>query len=716
MMELTPLKHAFARRWIVMGALSSLMVAGLGSCGGGTATSVPDAVAPAANPVALRATTDTGLVQYFRTALGPTSGANNPLSMSKDLALATNAGSASSTPVAAPMAPGAAVSSGTTLQEAGVDEADWIKSDGSQVFSLDPTNVSGSKNGGLRRLKLNADKPQLTQIDSVSAPLSSDMRATGMYLDSERKQVIVLGEGVRTWSSYDAWFAPNVWGSGETEFSLVSTASDTPMQKLRTVRISAHMLGSRRIGSTLYLVLRSYPQLPGLDPAWPSTKLASNQAIVDAAQPAQLLPTISVDGGPAQALVQASACFVQDANVNKSADVITVVGVDLAGTSHRHGARCFTGGTEAFYMSEKNLYLSTTRTAYSYSGITPVYGTEPSTDIHQFALNGLEMVYQGSGTVPGHLGWEQNRKSYRMGEHQGTLRVLTQTGNTWNGWIGLPMPAVTGGISATPVNPTLPTTPTVPTTPTATTSPAKLSLLQVRDGNLVTVGELPNATRPAPLGKVGEQIYATRFLGNRGYLVTYRLTDPLYVLDLSDPKDPKVSGELQVEGYSDYLFPLSETLLLGVGKDAYVDGTTGDGRAAWYQGVKLSLIDVSDPAQPIEAARSTIGKRGTDAAVLRDPHAIAIQTSASSVRISLPVSLYDTPPFDARGLPSDYYRFTRVELQKFEIDLPKKAFNARAALASITPGQSDISNHRSLLWNNQVHYFHDGVWQSENWQ
>lgn len=122
-------------------------------------------------------------------------------------------------------------------------------------------------------------------------------------------------------------------------------------------------------------------------------------------------------------------------------------------------------------------------------------------------------------------------------------------------------------------------------------------------GTLALVGELPNARHPEPLGKPGEQLYATRFVGTRGFLVTYRLTDPLYVLNLADPADPRVAGELQVSGYSDYLFPLTDTLLLGVGKDAVSDNSAGDGRFAWYQGVKLALIDVSNPAQPREAAR-----------------------------------------------------------------------------------------------------------------
>jgi uncharacterized secreted protein with C-terminal beta-propeller domain len=368
-----------------------------------------------------------------------------------------------------------------------------------------------------------------------------------------------------------------------------------------------------------------------------------------------------------------------------------MVAIDLSASTHRHAARCFVGGTEAFYMSEQSLYLATTRNTYTYSGALPVYAGQTTTDVHKFELDGLDMAYRGSGNVQGHLGFEQNRKSFRMGEYQGALRVITQTDTVWGGWTALPTP--------------------VP----AAESPGRLSILQEDGTGLVVAGELPNAARPAPLGKAGEQLYASRFVGTRGYLVTYRLTDPLYVLDLSNPKDPKVAGELQVSGYSDYLFPLSETLLLGVGKDAISDGAAGDGRFAWYQGVKVSLIDVTDPAKPVESARSLIGRRGTDATVLRNHHGIALQTLGNTVRVSLPVNVHDTIPAGSKGLASDYFSFTRSELQKFEVNLTAKTLSGRSALASPLAGERDISADRSLLWNDQVHYFQAGGWMSGAW-
>ncbi len=658
---------------IVLGIAASLV-----ACGGGSGSDGNGGTQ--VTPWRLRSTTEAELTTYFREALGPSSKGYIGSVWAVDLPMATTA---------APGAPGAttAAFSGTTLQEAGVDEADLIKSNGVHVFNLENPVAGDFKRSLLRRQRLDASAADssLVPVDSLKIGFSADVRGTGLYLDSERQQVAAVAEGITGWGIYDAWFAPQTWGQGVTEVALIDTSSSTVMKQRRTLRMTAQLIGSRRLGTTLYLVMRSYPQLPGLDPSWPTAKTGSNQAILDTLQSPQLLPTLSIDGAPAQPLVDATSCYTQADNAVKSADIITIVGIDLASPTHRHAARCFTGGTEAFYMSDQNLYLATTRTAYSYSGPFPVYNTQTSTDIHKFGLSGMDISYKGSGNVTGHLGFDQNRKSFRMGEHQGSLRVISQTTPGWTGWS---MPGE---------------------------SPGHLTILQEKAGALAVVGELPNTNRPAPLGKAGEQLYASRFIGSRGYLVTYRLTDPLYILDLANPADPKIAGELQVDGYSDYLFPLTETLLLGVGKDAATDGGTGDGRFAWYQGVKLSLIDLTDPSHPREAARTVIGRRGTDATALHTHHGIALQTVGTTTRLSLPVSLHETASPWATGSSADYFQFTRTELQRFEINLGAQTLVSRTPMGSGLTGERDITDDRSLLWNNQVHYWRGGGWQSAAW-
>jgi hypothetical protein len=659
----------------------------LTACGGGGGASAPVPVTPppaATTQWALQSASATALTAYLRQALGPDSLNYQNHVWASDVVLAQT-GAPVTTVAPNGLAP---VFSATTLQEAGVDEADVVKSDGSQLLSLDRSDSNSNDRRVLRRQMLSASSSTLTPADSLKLPFSGDVQGKNLYLHAQRRQAVVIAEGAMSTPVHDAWFAPPLWQQGLTEVMLLDTANTRQMQVQRTLRMTAQLVGSRRLGDTLYLVMRSYPQVPGLDPAWPTDKAAANQTLLDALQAPQLLPTLSVDGGPAQALVAPDACLTQPNNAVKSADIITLVGIDLASNGQQRSARCFTGGTEAFYLSEQSLYLATTRSPYSYSGAVPVYTGQSSTDIHKFALDGLNISYRGSGNVTGHLGFDQNRKSFRMGEHQGALRVITQTGSSWGGW--LPVVA-------------------------QTESPGHLSVLQESAGELKRVGELPNAKRPQSLGKAGEQLYASRFVGSRAYLVTYRLTDPLYVLDLADPTDPKVAGELQVSGYSDYLFPLSDTLLLGVGKDAVADGTSGDGRFAWYQGVKLSLIDVSNPALPVESARAIIGRRGTDATVLHDHHGIALQSVGNTVRVGLPIRLHDTTPSYGTGAASDSFDFTRTELQRFDIELTTRTIGAKSPLSAANPAQRDIQFDRALLWNDQFHYYQDGRWTSLLW-
>ena len=118
-----------------------------------------------------------------------------------------------------------------------------------------------------------------------------------------------------------------------------------------------------------------------------------------------------------------------------------------------------------------------------------------------------------------------------------------------------------------------------------------MNVLAENDGELEVVGTVGG------LGK-GEQIFSVRFMGDVGYVVTFRQTDPLYTIDLSDPANPTVVGELKILGYSAYLHPLGDGLLLGVGQDATEEGRT--------TGTQVSIFDVSDPANPTRIHQYTM--------------------------------------------------------------------------------------------------------------
>ena len=156
--------------------------------------------------------------------------------------------------------------------------------------------------------------------------------------------------------------------------------------------------------------------------------------------------------------------------------------------------------------------------------------------------------------MPGYL-----LNQWSLSEHEGTLRAATTSMPPWN---------------------------------SGARSESAVRTLQERDGRLVQVGAVGG------LGK-GERIYAVRYIGDTGFVVTFRQVDPLYTLDLSDPAKPRVVGELKVPGYSAYLHPVGDGLLLGVGQDA-----TEEGRRT---GVQLSLFDVSDLAKPVRLDQYAVG-------------------------------------------------------------------------------------------------------------
>ena len=135
-------------------------------------------------------------------------------------------------------------------------------------------------------------------------------------------------------------------------------------------------------------------------------------------------------------------------------------------------------------------------------------------------------------------------------------------------------------------------------------------------------------------------------MGDKCYLVTFKKTDPLFVIDLSQPTNPTVLGELKIPGYSDYLHPYDETHLIGVGKEA-VDSQQYD--FAYYQGLKLSLFDVSNVNNPVQLANYVIGDRGTDSPVLNDPKAFLFDKSKNLLVIPVSLAIVDNSTLDQYG-------------------------------------------------------------------
>jgi uncharacterized secreted protein with C-terminal beta-propeller domain len=211
------------------------------------------------------------------------------------------------------------------------------------------------------------------------------------------------------------------------------------------------------------------------------------------------------------------------------------------------------------------------------------------TIIHKIAISGSSLQYKSTGEVTGSV-----LNQFAMDENNNYFRIATTRNTTWSRFEGEQKPSY--------------------------------SNLYVLDANMKTVGLLENLAS-------GEQIYSVRFMGNRAYLVTFKQIDPLFAIDLTDPKSPKVLGQLKVPGFSTYLHPYDENTLIGFGKDT---GENEYGNTV-AQGLKISLFDVSDVTSPKELDKYLMGDMGSDSVALYDHKAFLF--SREKDLLVLPVSL-----------------------------------------------------------------------------
>lgn len=242
------------------------------------------------------------------------------------------------------------------------------------------------------------------------------------------------------------------------------------------------------------------------------------------------------------------------------------------------------------------------------------------TVIHRISIEGSKIEHKAEGEVPGTV-----LNQFSMDEHNGYFRIATTTGETWR----------SGSTSKNHV--------------------------YVLDSSLKIAGKLEDL---AP----GERIYSARFMGDRCYLVTFKKIDPLFVIDLSKPQSPKVLGKLKIPGYSDYLHPYDENHIIGIGKETV---EAEEGNFAWYQGVKLSLFDVSDVEHPKELAKYNIGDRGTDSYALHDHKAFLFSKSKNLLVIPVLLAEIDEQKYSGEIPPNAYGDYVWQGAYVFELTLEK---------------------------------------------
>ncbi len=527
--------------------------------------------------------------------------------------------------------------SGTTIQEVGVDEADVVKTDGRHLFLMDD---NGSGNSLLRIVDIGAGvpmtvtsetelegygqqlylydgkvisltstgggffggdvaiRPVTAEWDEAGVPMAMPMAMSGDDADMEDGGIVdefpgASNDGVadvgRPLPGVDSsdFVAPQFdYRRPQTVVTVVDVSNPAAPVVLSETSFDGTQSSSRLIDGVLHLVVSNFESFYfDIFPAMGTP--AFDTRVTDTTT---MLPTytrIDADGG------ETTGSVVTWEDMYRPTDpdgfgVVTVISLDIG-----HDAAFTSVGIAAepglVYSSTDALYL--TDTAYDFSGVE-----RETTDIYKFAYRDRGVVASATGSVPGRI-----LNQYSMSEYNGVLRVASTLSARF-GFVG----------------------------PIRESSNAVYTLRE-NGSTLERVGFVDGI---AP----GERLQAARFIGDRGYLVTFEQIDPLFTLDLADATNPKVIGELEVPGFSTFIVPMDENHLLTVGRYIPPPGEVGP----W--GVQLSIFDVSNFAQPRRTSHVILGERtGASSEAIFNPKAFTYYAERGLV--ALPISIFEESLF-----------------------------------------------------------------------
>jgi uncharacterized secreted protein with C-terminal beta-propeller domain len=448
----------------------------------------------------------------------------------------------------------------TNVQEAGVDEPDIVKTDGHRIVAVAQSRV------------------HLVGLDGGKMTLRKtlpDTMVRNVFLSGERV-LVFSGQAVQS-------FEPGLrWAGQQAVLTMYDISNLSNPKLIATLTIDGDVLDARLMGTQVRVVTAASPDVDAPSPVYTPDGEISQQskdelrAAVAKTKVDDWIPTYTLQDGTGAEVSKGR--LVECANLARpeafsGLDTVALSSFDMGSALQSRQTVGLIAGGQQIYATGTSTYVSTTQWSRD--------GSPTKTSVHKFSTpQSGASTYKGSGEVPGTL-----LNQYAMSEYKGVLRVAS-TVSERRGWV---------------------------------------NSRQSIEGLVTTLHEQGDGLRQ--LGQVGglgrqdnESIRAVRFIEERGYVVTFRQTDPLYVLDLRNAAAPKVAGELKIPGYSGYLHPIGENLLLGVGQSGVDAGNTASQPVRGGQvGVQFSLFDISDPASPRRIDTQTYG--GGAAAAEFDPKA-----------------------------------------------------------------------------------------------
>lgn len=425
--------------------------------------------------------------------------------------------------------------SSTNTQEETVDEADIVKTDGTYIYAMD-------SRGDIRIV----EAASMKLVSEISGDRNADYLE--LYLNGDSLQVIRQQETYITYKGSVNLSAPD----GKTQDNK-SKASDTSAES-NTVRASYSVPVTTVAVDTYDISDRENPKQTGTcqqDGTYLSSRRNKNYLYLftsyapDTTEGAEAkikyIPRIGEDYIECDHIylpaVEGTTDYSYDGRNYLVASSISDEKADQISD-----CMAVVSGAETFYVSEENIYSAVS--AWNASG------TESRTEIVRIGYEDGTFTEGSTGSVSGEL-----NNNFSMDEYEGNLRVVATTAG-WNKDSG---------------------------------EYSRSNGLYILDTDMKTIGKIENLAD-------NEEIRSARFMGKTGYFVTYRNTDPLFSVDLSDPEKPEVLGELKITGFSEYLHFYGENKLLGIGWET--DPDTGS-----VEGLKCSMFDITDPSDVKETDR-----------------------------------------------------------------------------------------------------------------
>jgi uncharacterized secreted protein with C-terminal beta-propeller domain len=514
-----------------------------------------------------------------------------------------------------------------TLEE-GVDEHDFVKYDGSHLFiapsyslyddccfifepmvMFDDAIQVGEEPAvadepmypiipELRTLKILATNSAAASTEQVAQIVIEDNKTIEGLYTTDNQLVSIDSSG--WWGMYgDVFMDPYTWRNQTVGLDVydisdipdVSVTDDLHQPDLLwEFELEGGFVTSRKKGDIVYLVARHTPSIPGYYDYPTVEQSETNQSVLDQLSSEDLLPKAFVNNEAVDFLNSTDCLMINENHDGSTGDygyptMTLLVAVNVAEQTIEKSV-CYLESTNGVYVSQEAIYF------IQQEG----WGDNSKSFIHKFDLD-TDLAYTGSGEVQGHL-TGRGQLDFRINEYDGFVRVVTSE------WTGDNEDARDHRLTV------------------LQQSPDSYSLEQV--------SVLPNSASPDEIGKPNEALYGVRFFGSKLYLVTFETIDPLYVIDLSNHQAPEVVGVLEVPGFSDFLHPVNENLLLGLGQ---------------FEGnVKLELFNVSPTVEPYSIEEIIIGE-GLENSWSQSPaqfnrNAFQYQqVDQSTDRFSVPVSI-----------------------------------------------------------------------------